>query len=187
MEKSKLFGLFLSDLVGLSFIRFVAKRVKTLDDGAFKRRSPSPIWLKPLFFAAIATILTLVGGWYYFLVFWVLPLVTIFPVMVRWGAICEHVYGEEGIGVAESSPVVMPTLIDKLLLPNLNFSLHPYHHFYPGVSFGNLPALHRIFKAEGLTYEEMVFHGNRDYFRYILTGNRYRPPVQTSDVPGAAT
>jgi fatty acid desaturase len=123
-------------------------------------------------FLVVGTILTLVGGWSYFLLFWVLPLLTIFMAIVRWGAICEHVYGPEGVSVEESSPVIIPTLLNKILLPNLNFAIHPYHHHFAGVSFGNLPALHQVFVDEGMVHQPMVFHGQGEYLRYLLTGSK---------------
>lgn len=187
MKAARLAGLFLSDVTGLSFIRFVTQRVRAPEDSAFKRRNPSPVWLKPLFFIALGLVLTLVGGWFYFLIFWAVPLFTIFPAIVRWGAICEHIYGQEGVSVEESSPMILPTLLGRLLLPNLNFSMHPYHHFFPGVSFRNLPAVHRVFEKEGLVYEDMVFKGQAAYLRYIVSGTRYRATARTQDVPTSSS
>lgn len=185
MAPGKLALLFLSDLVGLSFIRILLKRAKTLNDTAFKRKNPSPAWLKPVFFLAVAAVLTLVGGWGYFLLYWMLPLLTILPAIIRWGAICEHIYGQENISVEDSSPVILPTTLNKILLPNLNFAMHPYHHFFPGVSFGNLPALHRVFEREGLVNQAMVFDGQGDYLKFVLWGTR--KPIAAGSLDEAAT
>ena len=185
MGRAKLAKLFLRDLTGMSFLRLTAREVQTGRDDAFRRRNPSPAWLRPLFFLIVGLVLTLVGGWTAFLLYWVLPLVTILPAIIRWGAICEHVYGREGVSVEESSPVILPTPLSRILLPNMNFALHPYHHFFPGVSFGNLPKLHAIFEAEGLTYPDMVFNGPLDYLRFLLTGRRSSAPVRGQDRIGA--
>lgn len=178
MPVSKLAGLFLRDLTGISFVQFVLRsKTKAVEGPAIARRHPSPRWLKPLFLIGLAAALTVVGGWQAFLLFWVLPLISIFPAIVRWGAICEHVYGQEDASVASTSPLIIPTRLDRLVLPNLNFSMHPYHHYFPGVSFSNLPAVHDIFVEENLVNADMVFDGYGDYLQYILGAERRFGPA----------
>jgi fatty acid desaturase len=177
MKPKKLIGLFARDLVGISFVQFLVNKNKTkFDDTLFKRIFPSPKWLKPAYFAALAIVLTFVHGWTVFAIFWMLPLMTIFPAIVRWGAICEHAYGEEGAGVEETSPVILPTLLGRTFLPNMDFTMHVYHHYFPGVAFCNLRAVHQIFAHEGLVREDMLFTGHLDYLRFILTGPAVRRP-----------
>jgi len=101
----------------------------------------------------------------------------IFPAIVRWGAICEHNYGQEDASVSSSSPLITPTLLNRLLLPNLNFSMHPYHHYFPGVSFSNLHAVHDIFVQEKLVSTDLVFDGYGDYLRYIIGFRREFGPT----------
>jgi len=169
MRPSRFAKLVLQDLCGVSLVKFAqAKKAVNTDDGLFKRKHPSPSWLRPLFFILLAVILTLVHGWPAFLLYWMLPLATILPVIVRWGAICEHSYGEEGAGVEETSPIILPTLLGRIFLPNLNFTLHPYHHHLPGVAFANLPAVHEIFREEQLIREDQVYEGQLAYLRHIL-------------------
>jgi len=166
-----LVGLFAQDLTGISFVRFIlAHKNKSTDIEAsfIRRKNPSPKWLKPVYLLVVATCLTLMHGWAYFVLYWLLPLVTIFPAIVRWGAICEHSYGEEGASVEETSPVILPTLASRIILPNLNFTLHAYHHFFPRVPFANLPKVHEIFVRENLVQADQVFLGHADYLRYIL-------------------
>lgn len=178
MKPGQLAKLFLADVSGLSFLRFVTKREKFVDDGSFKRRNPTPGWLRLSFLAVLATVLTLVGGWGYFLLYWMLPMVTVLFAIIRWGAICEHVYGEEGASVEATSPVIRTTTFAKIFLPNLNFAMHPYHHYFPGVSFSNLPALHAVFEREGLVYQPMVFRSQFQYLRYLLGGSKDGVPAR---------
>lgn len=174
MGRLKLLSLFLRDISGYSFVSHVlrASSSKAVDQNAFKRKHPSPRWLKPLFFASGAALLTAVQGWFYFFVYWLLPLVTVLPVIVRWSAICEHSYGREGATVEETSPVILPTFLGRIFLPNLNFTMHAYHHYFPGVSFSALPEVHKIFADENLVREDQVFAGHLDYLRYVTTGAR---------------
>lgn len=173
MPLARLLGLFLLDISGVSFVRYMLDRKKRAYTGnGFKRKHPVPSWLKPAFLITVAVVLTLVHGWTAFLLYWALPLVTIFPAIVRWGAICEHSYGQEGATVEETSPVILPNWVSRIFYPNMNFSMHVYHHHFPTVSFSNLPAVHQIFVEEDLVRKDQLFNGHLDYLRYILKGPR---------------
>jgi fatty acid desaturase len=105
--------------------------------------------------------------WPVFLLYWALPLLTIFPAIVRLGAITEHIYDLPSATVADASPLMLQTWWEKLLIPNLNFTLHPYHHYYPGIAHNNLPEVHRIFQRENLVVEKNVFHGYWSFLKYL--------------------
>ncbi|MEW9855679.1 fatty acid desaturase family protein [Novosphingobium sp. M1R2S20] len=174
MKKSKLFLLLIHDLFGASFLKYLLRKNSSplVSTRSFQRKSPSPVWLRSAFYATGATVIHLTNGWSYFFFYWLVPLATIFPVIVRWSAICEHSYGHEGAAVDETSPVILPTLISRFFLPNLNFSMHVYHHYYPGVSFSALPEVHQIFVEENLVRQDQLFYGHLDYLRYVTTGSR---------------
>lgn len=166
MSSIRVAKLFLSDILGLSFIKLLkGKRLEKTK--FFKRPHPSPKWLRSIFYLVMATLLTYAEVWHIFLLYWVLPLLTVFPVIVRLGAISEHVYNLPGASVIESSPLILQKWWEKLLLPNLNFTLHTYHHFYPGVAYINLPKVHEIFKREKLVNEKNIFHGYWAYLKYL--------------------
>lgn len=174
MGNMKLASLFLTDVLGVSFARHIirASKSRVIKQSAFSRKDPSPSWLKPAFLASAAAIIYLINGWFYFVVYWAIPLVTVLPMIVRWSAICEHSYGQEGATVEETSPVIMPTFLSKIFLPNLNFTMHVYHHYFPGVSFSALPEVHKIFMKENLVHADQVFSGHLDYLRFVTTGAR---------------
>ena len=162
--------LFLSDLFGLTFIKLIeGKHVEKID--AFKRPHSTPNWVRLVYYLLIAVLLTYAGLWRVFLIYWLLPLVTVLPVIVRLGAISEHIYNLPEATVIESSPLIVQQWWEKLLLPNLNFTLHPYHHYFPGVAYINLPKIHEIFKREKLVVEKNVFHGYWAYLKYLQTSD----------------
>ncbi len=133
----------------------------------FKRSHPAPRWARSTFYVICAAAVSWLGVWHIVLIYWVIPLVTLLPLIVRLGAITEHVYGERDASIIETTPLIRLRWWEKLLLPNLNFTLHAYHHFYPGISFSNLPKVHEIFRAEKLVDETQVFHGYWDYLRWL--------------------
>jgi fatty acid desaturase len=136
---------------------------------AFARRFRIPKWVRPAYYLVVASVLTLTESWALFLVYWLLPLLTVSPALVRWGAICEHKYNLPGASVAESTPLIILQWWERLLIPNLNFGMHPYHHFFPGVSFSKLPRVHQIFCREGLVNHDNIFFGNASFLRFITT------------------
>ena len=159
--------LFLADISGINTLKLIQGKKAELGDLAFARRHRIPAWVRPLYFVLLALTLTLTGAWGLFLLYWVLPIVTVSQVFVRWGAICEHKYNLPGASVAESTPLIVLSWWERLLLPNLNFAMHPYHHYFPGVAFSRLPRIHEIYSREGLVNDRNVFHGYRSYLRFI--------------------
>lgn len=164
----ELLKMFLSDLVGINTIRLIRGKKVSADNAAFARRQRIPLWVKPAYFLGVAGLLTVTGQWISFLLYWVLPLLTVFQLIVRWGALCEHKYNLAGASVADSTPLIVLSWWERLLLPNLNFAMHPYHHYFPGISFSRLPKVHAIYEREGLIDERHVFRGYAAYLKYII-------------------
>lgn len=167
MNTWSLVKLFLRDLTGLSIVQVVKGKKSSAHNPVFVRKNPSPTWLRPVFMIALLSVVTYLGIWPQFLLLWVIPIITVLTAIVRWGAICEHIYLAPGASVEESSPLIMPGPIARLLLPNLNFTLHAYHHWHPGVSFSELPRVHSIYRREGLVNEEAIFHGYWSYWQFL--------------------
>jgi fatty acid desaturase len=163
--KLELLRIVLRDITGLNVIALArGKRVEKPDE-QFVRRGVSPKWARPLFLVTVTAILIGTGTWKLALLYWVLPLLTVMQLIVRWGAICEHEYNREGASVVETTPLIETKWWEKIVLPNLNFTLHIYHHYFPGVAFSVLPKVHRMFKDAGLVKEDAVFKGYGDFFR----------------------
>jgi fatty acid desaturase len=167
MPKLKLAKLFLSDLLALNVWKMIKGKMAKSDFTLYKRPSNIPRWVRPAYYIIGAVILTATHAWWGFFLYWMVPTVTIFQCIVRWGALCEHQYVPKA-SVADTSPIIMPTPLEKILLPNLNFNMHPYHHFYPGIAFCELPRVHKIFQREGLIDEQAVFQGYLAYLRYLV-------------------
>lgn len=180
MTIGKLARLLAADMLGLNVFKLI--KGKRMPKGAapeFSRKS-YPAW-RLAFVIEAAAVFTLTGSWHVFLLYWLLPLLTVFQAIVRWGALAEHQYNLPGASVTEATPVIIPTWFDRIVLPNLNFSMHVYHHYFPGVSAGNLPKLHEIYLQEDLVNETALFHGNRAYLRFLLgMGKPQASPVESA-------
>ncbi len=158
--------LLLSDITSLSFLKLF-KGKQFYNKNVYNRPYPTPKWLRFAFYAIVASSLTIFQMWSIFLVYWVLPLLTVLPLIVRLGAICEHIYNLPKASLVESSPLIILRWWEKLVLPNLNFTYHTYHHFFPGIAYCHLPKVHEIFKRENLVNEEAVFYGYWSYLKYL--------------------
>ena len=184
MSSLHLAKLIFSDIVGLSFIKLLRGKHHE-NTKFFQRPHPSPQWLRYLFYLVTAGLLTYTGTWNIFVMYWMVPLLTVFPLIVRLGAISEHVYNMPGASVIESSPLIIQKWWEKLLLPNLNFTFHAYHHFYPGVAWLNLPRVHDIFKRERLVSEPNVFYGYWAYLKYLQSSQQKPATLAGSSSRGA--
>ena len=180
MAGRHLLWLFLSDAIGLTFLRLVAGKntAKAKSDAKIGRRPSMPRAVRVAYYLAILAL-----AWYWgilglLLVYWFLPLIFLLPVIVRFGAICEHKYNVETRQLEDSTPIIVLRWWETVLLPNLNFNYHIYHHYYPGVSYSNLPKVHELFLDEGLVDETHVYLGYAAYIRDLL-----RPNPATSHSP----
>ncbi len=93
------------------------------------------------FLAAVLTILSLSGGWFAFLVLWMLPLVTIMSVFFRMRGIAEHLVlpNEHELNKTRH---VQGTLLERLSIAPLHINYHIAHHLFPAAPQYNLPRLH---------------------------------------------
>jgi fatty acid desaturase len=161
--------LFVTDALGINTLKLIRGKRDSPQGFAFQRLYRIPRWVRPAYFLAVAGLLTWFHAWPLFLLYWVLPILTVTQLIVRWGAICEHKYNLAAASVADSTPLIVLRWWERLLLPNLNFTMHAYHHYFPGVSFSRLNRIHAIYQREGLVDRERLFFGYPAYLRFLTT------------------
>jgi fatty acid desaturase len=158
----------LRDLTGINTIALIRGKTAPKNVVEFRRRNPTPTWLRWAFYVAVAASLTVTHAWVTFLIYWVVPLLTVTQLFVRWIAVIEHKYNVPNASVHSVTPLIRLKWWQKIVFPDLNFAQHVYHHMHPGVSFANLPAVHEIYKAEGFVDESAIFHGQGAFLRYLV-------------------
>ena len=167
MSRVQFARMFLLDILGINTLRLIRSK-KPRSDGVrdeFRRRRPTQRWIRPTFWIIVAATLSYSGGWMYFLLYWVLPLLTVAQCLVRLGALSEHKYNVKSSELNDSTHLIELAWWERALLPNLNFTLHHYHHMFPGLSFSTLPLVHRMYREANLVYQENVLHGYADFIR----------------------
>jgi len=159
------------DLAGLNSWKTFAYFFGSPAINAETRRAPRPLddtspalrasarrdrWAVVAFHFCVPLVAFLVGGWqvlFQYLVFWLLPLLTVLQPILRLRAIAEHG------GVTDlSSPLTaarcnrtagsLVNVLGRAVLFPHHVNYHLEHHLYPAVPHYRLPALHRLLQSK---------------------------------------
>ncbi len=107
-------------------------------------------WFVVAFHVLMPIVMFALGwGWYY-VVFWVIPLLTLLQAILRLRAVCEH-----GAVTDFSSPLTaartnIANAWQRFFIFPHHVNYHLAHHLYPAVPHYNLPRLHEILQREGI-------------------------------------
>jgi fatty acid desaturase len=182
-----------ADLVGLGVVRQVKRVVRLArprnhdprragpaadTEAARKFRGYSPLALWG-FRLGLAAGLTVTGTWWVFLLYWVVPGLTVLKMGTRLRLLAGHfaIYGGEGIRTTLTSP------LGRLLLGPHNIGYHVEHHLYPAVYFGCLPELHRMLAGRGDYAGGFPLRVTRGYWQLLLDWTR-DPEAQRASALG---
>lgn len=90
----------------------------------------------------------------YYLYFYVLPIVTLYPAQIRWRSACEHSFdpgyrprAAETVWVTRST---QSNAVGRFVIAPLGSNYHLEHHLLPGVPYYNLPAARRVLERKGI-------------------------------------
>lgn len=137
--------LFLKDLLLFRIIPQVADTIALLDFPRFLNRNDCHReMLRFAFYLVAITLITWLGGWQDFLIFWILPFYLVFMIIAHLRSISEHF----GLNLNEMDPLTQTRttqagLLEGFLICPKNVNYHLDHHLFPSVPFYNLPDLHR--------------------------------------------
>jgi fatty acid desaturase len=99
------------------------------------------------YYAAIAVVLTLTGAWLGFLLYWVVPFLTVFFCVLYIRGVAEHFGSMDYSDELGSTRTVIPFFWENWLISPHRVNYHLEHHIYPSVPFYNLVKLHRAMMA----------------------------------------
>ncbi|MCZ6675346.1 MAG: fatty acid desaturase, partial [Verrucomicrobia bacterium] len=95
MKVRFLFWLFFKDAIGGSFMALLLGKREPKKE-LISRPPVLPTWCRILYYAAIIGLSVWLGFWKLLLLLWIVPLLVVLPVIVRFSAICEHKYNVLG-------------------------------------------------------------------------------------------
>jgi fatty acid desaturase len=99
------------------------------------------------YYLVIAAILTLTGAWLGFLLYWVVPFMTVFFFVLYVRSVAEHFGSMDYSDELKSTRTVLPFFWENAVFSPHRVNHHLEHHLYPSVPFYNLPQLSRALLA----------------------------------------
>jgi fatty acid desaturase len=151
--------------------------------GELKRlKKPTTLRTKLLrlaYYAALAAVLTYLGLWKVYLLYWIVPLFTWLKLVLRVRAIADHA-GVETREHPFSTRTIIPNWFDRAFLAPRNCSYHLGHHLYQTVPWYNLKRLHAELMKDP-TFQKRA-RITRGFWRLFLEF----PWREPSPVPAAA-
>jgi fatty acid desaturase len=123
--------------------------------------------------AAIAAVLTVVGGWWAYPVLWLVPYYLGVFVAQNLRSFAEHAHPvPDAVADANRDITFAASWIERTLFAPHHMSHHAEHHMYPAVPYYNLPALRAYLEAEGRMGQVEY---RRSYVGFALTFWRHLP------------
>jgi fatty acid desaturase len=99
--------------------------------------------------AAVAGI-TVLGAWPVVVLYWIVPMYTVYPVLLELAEMTEHHWHAAPDDLVETTTSTLPGIFTKLFVSELNRTIHREHHLVAKVPCYNLRGLHRLLRANGL-------------------------------------
>lgn len=175
---SALAKLLLEDLAGIGFVKFVVKvarlpRADSTDRRCLRRFNVA----RACFLIAAVVVITALGGWRPFLLFWVVPFVTWMQLAFHIRSIAEHFAIPSKPGMFGRTRTTRPGWLERVFLVPTNVGYHLEHHLYPSVPLYNLPKLHRLLMQHPFYYK--FAHVTDGYVRVLRECTLSRAPTHS--------
>jgi len=144
--KSRLWFIVAYYVAPLLLIKTPAKVIDLLRHRLFSPREP---WLEKLcrllFYAAVGTIIVLARLWTPFILFWIVPLLTTFPMINYFIELMEHFpYVEENQLDLLQTRNRWTGRVMRFFTGTFNEHLHQTHHLFPACPYWMLPVVHEL-------------------------------------------
>lgn len=105
------------------------------------------------YYLLVIALISQLDLWKPFLVFWVLPLMTVLPASIRLRALPEHLGLPEGVSTQSCRTVWPLSWLEQILIAPHGISIHQEHHANPRIPFYHLDKAHRILNAHENRFE----------------------------------
>lgn len=109
--------------------------------------------IKLVFFAVVLAGVAYFGLWRPFLLLWLLPMYTVYPMILTLMDLTEHRWTQESEDLNVSARSTRLGLLPRVLISYLPRTLHREHHVFPGVAAVDLPKLSMLLCNAGLSPE----------------------------------
>ncbi len=145
-SKAEVAKVFLNDLSGISYMRGLLYVLKFFGEKRKTGEIEKPTALENLAVLVWLTIVPIImyklGLIIPYLIFWVAPIFTLTPMLLRWHSFGEHIR-EKQTCASENTFTHRFSLIPTLFLYPINSSFHLEHHLYPQIPWYSLKKFYR--------------------------------------------
>jgi len=123
--------------------------------------------IKIFFFVSAFCFVYYFDLWRPFLLLWILPMYTIYPMILTFMDLTEHRWTVASRNVEDNARSVRVGLIARTLLSHLPRGLHLEHHLYPNVVAVDLPKLSNLLQRDKVTNPPLSFSGLIDDMKKV--------------------
>lgn len=164
---SRTWVVFIRPVLGHAGVVFVTDAIKTLSGNLRQALGILANW------ALLLALMWWLGGVWIFLIYWVVPLVWLYPVFDIWAELSDHLDAQ---GESRNQKGVFYCILFKG-----HEMYHAVHHLYPFVPFHRLRQVHDKLQQGGMVMESS--RGPRDFLRIVYRGR----PLPKIGKPAAGT
>jgi fatty acid desaturase len=140
-SKKEVAKIFFQDLTGISYFKSLIYLLRFFGEKRKLGLIEKPNWVENFclmtWFVFIPILMWKMGLLLPFLIFWVLPLLTISPILLRWHGFGEHIR-ENSLSTPENTLTHKFGTIPTLFIYPINSSYHLEHHLYPQIPWYHL-------------------------------------------------
>ena len=156
------------DASGRTGIRLLADQLRGLrSEVSVVRRSQQRIWFVQVVLFGVCALL---GVWWVYPIFWLLPFLTVWRVINRLRSVAEH----GGLDASDDRRVATHSVtqhwLPRFAMVPFNIGFHLAHHVDAGVPFRNLPRYHRMLCESGYVAPGFEYARYRDLWRALRSG-----------------
>ncbi len=134
------------------------------------------VWPFLLFNLGLLAALTALGFWQLFILCWLLPMATWYPLATRLRNIGEHAVLENGDSALGLARTTLSDPITSFLVAPYWVNYHLEHHMFMYVPFYNLRLAHRILREKGITRDMEI---GQSYYQVLAKAASLPEPVTT--------
>jgi len=109
--------------------------------------------------AAMLVVLSLLGVWWAYFVFWLVPMATWYPLVTRLRNIAEHACVPDNNDPLRHARTTRANLLERALIAPYYVNYHCEHHMFMHLPCWSLPRAHRMLTAKGTTAQMEVRDG----------------------------
>lgn len=153
--------IFLKDITGFNLIYYKIKKLLSFSKQSSSENTNDAAML--FYYLIIGAVILYFGWGVYFLLYWLIPFITIYQALNRLRLSTEHFHlPEDKLFITRT---VRLSFVERFIFSPHNLGFHTEHHLYPSVPFYRLKNLHEKLMSFPQFRQNLIL--NKSYFQVI--------------------